>query len=106
MGEAEQIQSLEKLLKQQLPHLAIHRSKNEYLEIMNKQATKSNAIRFMETILNVNQDQVIAFGDNLTIWICCNMRGLAWQWAMRRKRLKRRQNGLPYPITMTGLQSY
>ncbi|WP_440209954.1 Cof-type HAD-IIB family hydrolase [Actinobacillus pleuropneumoniae] len=64
MGEAEQIQSLEKLLKQQLPHLAIHRSKNEYLEIMNKQATKSNAIRFMEAILNVNQDQVIAFGDN------------------------------------------
>ena len=64
MGEAEQIQSLEKLLKRQLPHLSIHRSKNEYLEIMNKQATKSNAIRFMEKVLNVTQEQVIAFGDN------------------------------------------
>ncbi len=64
MGEAEQIQALEKLLKRQLPHLSIHRSKNEYLEIMNKQATKSNAIRFMEKVLNVTQEQVIAFGDN------------------------------------------
>ena len=64
MGEAEKIRSLEVLLKQRLPHLSIHRSKNEYLEIMNKQATKSSAIRFMEQRLNVTAEQIIAFGDN------------------------------------------
>ncbi|WGE31709.1 Cof-type HAD-IIB family hydrolase [Actinobacillus genomosp. 2] len=64
MGEANQIQSLEIFLKQHLPHLSIHRSKNEYLEIMNKQATKSAAIRFMQQRLNVTQEQIIAFGDN------------------------------------------
>ncbi|HGO5855273.1 TPA: Cof-type HAD-IIB family hydrolase [Mannheimia haemolytica] len=64
MGTAEQIASLEQQLKAEFPQLSIHRSKNEYLEIMNKAATKSNAIRFMEKRLNITGDEVIAFGDN------------------------------------------
>lgn len=64
MGEAEEIQQLEAKLKQNLPHLSIHRSKNEYLEIMNKAATKSKAIQFMESHLNVSAQEVITFGDN------------------------------------------
>lgn len=64
MGEAGEIQRLESLLKQRLPALSIHRSKNEYLEIMNSHATKSAAIRFMEKILGVSAKQVVAFGDN------------------------------------------
>lgn len=64
MGEAAEIQALEQKLKQNLPHLSIHRSKNEYLEIMNKAATKSKAIQFMENHLNVSAQEIIAFGDN------------------------------------------
>ncbi len=64
MGEASEIKALEDKLKPQYPQLSIHRSKNEYLEIMNKQATKSNAIRFMERRLNVSGEDVVAFGDN------------------------------------------
>ncbi len=64
MGEAEEIRQLEQKLKQSLPHLSIHRSKNEYLEIMNKAATKAKAIRFMEQHLNVRAEEVVAFGDN------------------------------------------
>ena len=64
MGEAAEIQTLEQKLKQNLPHLSIHRSKDEYLEIMNKAATKAKAIRFMENHLNINAQDVIAFGDN------------------------------------------
>lgn len=64
MGAAEQIVLLEQQLKAEFPQLSIHRSKNEYLEIMNKAATKSNAIRFMEKKLNITADEVIAFGDN------------------------------------------
>ncbi len=64
MGEPAEIQKVEDILKKALPHLSIHRSKDTYLEIMNKQATKSQAIRFMEKVLNVTSDQVIAFGDN------------------------------------------
>ena len=64
MGEAEEIRQLEQKLEQSLPHLSIHRSKNEYLEIMNKAATKAKAIRFMEQHLNVRAEEVVAFGDN------------------------------------------
>ncbi|WP_439287745.1 Cof-type HAD-IIB family hydrolase [Lonepinella sp. BR2904] len=64
MGNAANIQQLEQKLKQNLPHLSIHRSKPEYLEIMNKAATKAKAIQFMEKLLNITTDQVIAFGDN------------------------------------------
>ena len=64
MGEAEQIAQLEQKLKENRPHLSIHRSKPEYLEIMNKAATKAKAIRFMEQYLQVSADEVIAFGDN------------------------------------------
>lgn len=64
MGEANEIQHLETKLKENLPHLSIHRSKNEYLEIMNQAATKAKAIGFMEKQLNVKAEEVIAFGDN------------------------------------------
>lgn len=64
MGNADAILDVEQLLKRALPHLSIHRSKPEYLEIMNKSATKAKAIRFMEHYLHVSADEVIAFGDN------------------------------------------
>jgi cof-like hydrolase len=64
MGSAEEIQTVEPVLKQALPHLSIHRSKDEYLEIMNSAATKAKAIQFMEQHLGISAEQVIAFGDN------------------------------------------
>lgn len=64
MGNAESILEVEQILKNALPHLSIHRSKPEYLEIMNKAATKAKAIRFMESYLQISADEVIAFGDN------------------------------------------
>ena len=64
MGSAEEIQTVEPVLKQALPHLSIHRSNDEYLEIMNSAATKAKAIQFMEQHLGISAEQVIAFGDN------------------------------------------
>ena len=64
MGSAEEIQTVEPVLKQALPHLSIHRSKDEYLEITNPAATKAKAIQFMEQHLGISAEQVIAFGDN------------------------------------------
>ncbi|MDG2956590.1 Cof-type HAD-IIB family hydrolase [Bisgaard Taxon 10/6] len=64
MGEANKIKPLEQKLKQNLPHLSIHLSKPEYIEIMNKAATKAKAIDFMAKYLHVNADEMIAFGDN------------------------------------------
>lgn len=64
MGEADKIKPIEQKLKQKLPHLSIHLSKPEYIEIMNKAATKAKAIGFMERHLHVSADEVIAFGDN------------------------------------------
>ena len=64
MGSAEEIQRVEPVLKQALPHLSIQRSKDEYLEIMNPAATKAKAIQFMAQHLGISAEQVIAFGDN------------------------------------------
>ena len=64
MGDAADILALENRLKPAYPQLEIHRSKNEYLEIVNRAATKAQAIQFMEKRLGVSADEVIAFGDN------------------------------------------
>ena len=64
MGDAADIIALENHLKPAYPQLEIHRSKNEYLEIVNRAATKAQAIQFMERRLGVSADEVIAFGDN------------------------------------------
>jgi len=64
MGDAPVIRALQERLKPQFPHLEIHRSKDEYLEIVNRAATKAQAIQFMENRLGVSADEVIAFGDN------------------------------------------
>lgn len=64
MGSAEEIQIVEPVLKQALPHLSIQRSKDEYLEITNSAATKAKAIQFMAQHLGISAEQIIAFGDN------------------------------------------
>lgn len=64
MGEADEILCLEARLKPLFPQLSIHRSKAEYLEIMNRNATKSAAIRFMRKRLEIAAEQIVAFGDN------------------------------------------
>ncbi|OOH90677.1 hydrolase [Pasteurellaceae bacterium 15-036681] len=64
IGDANDIVQLEQQLKQQFPQLSIHRSQAQHLEIMHKDASKAKAIRFMENILAIRREEVIAFGDN------------------------------------------
>lgn len=64
MGDAPVIRALQERLKPQFPHLEIHRSKDEYLEIVNKRATKAQAIAYMGERLGVPAAESVAFGDN------------------------------------------
>ena len=64
MGDAPVIRALQERLKPQFPHLEIHRSKDEYLEIVNNRATKAQAIAFMGERLGVPAAESVAFGDN------------------------------------------
>ena len=64
MSDAPVIRALQERLKPQFPHLEIHRSKDEYLEIVNKRATKAQAIAFMGERLGVPAAESVAFGDN------------------------------------------
>ncbi len=64
MSEAAEIRQLEHALRLHFPQLHIHRSKNEYLEITHQQASKSQAIRFLEKRLGLDPQRIIAFGDN------------------------------------------
>lgn len=64
IGEPEEILQLENRLKAKFPHLSIHRSLDSFLEIMEKSASKGQAVRFLESYLNVTTEQAVAFGDN------------------------------------------
>ena len=64
IGEAEEIIEIENLLKNQFDTLSICRSHANYLEIMEKSATKGNAVRFLENYFNVKMEECLAFGDN------------------------------------------
>ena len=64
MGEAPRILALEKHLRLAYPHLGVHRSKDEYLEIVNRAATKAPAIQFMENYFGIKAEEIVAFGDN------------------------------------------
>ena len=63
MGEADQIDRLEKNLVQEFPEIRIYKSKDTYLEIMSMSASKSAAIRILEDIFSVQREEIIAFGD-------------------------------------------
>lgn len=64
IGEVEEILDVENRLKERFPHLAICRSHPNFLEVMEKTATKGNAVRFLESYFNVKEEEAIAFGDN------------------------------------------
>jgi Cof subfamily protein (haloacid dehalogenase superfamily) len=65
MGKEEEIESLERSLKNDCSEeLTIYRSKPTYLEIMHHTVTKTYAIRFLQEKFNLEQNQIIAVGDN------------------------------------------
>lgn len=64
IGEPEFVHPLEQQLKQLFPHLCIYLSKNEYLEVMNNDASKSKAIAFLLQKMNLTKNEIISFGDN------------------------------------------
>lgn len=64
MGEASQIQDVYETVSSKFENLTIYKSKDTYLEIMNKKASKSGAIEIICEKYNVDSNEVIAFGDN------------------------------------------
>ncbi|MDO5090571.1 MAG: Cof-type HAD-IIB family hydrolase [Cardiobacteriaceae bacterium] len=64
MGEADTIAALEAALQARFPHLAIYRSKDTYLEIVNPAVNKAAAVRLLRERLGVARDATIAFGDH------------------------------------------
>ncbi|MFT8322469.1 MAG: Cof-type HAD-IIB family hydrolase [Bacillus sp. (in: firmicutes)] len=64
MGEPLSIDSLERELKNHYPELSIYKSKPTYLEIMAENVKKSVAIAMLANQLGINQQEIMAFGDN------------------------------------------
>lgn len=64
IGEEDEIIDVENRLKTEFPYLSICRSHPNFLEVMEKSATKGNAVRFLESYFNVKEEEAIAFGDN------------------------------------------
>lgn len=64
MGEADRIEELEKFLKTRYPEHSISRSWTYYLEVMNGEATKGNAVRTLCEEKGVSVRASVAFGDS------------------------------------------
>lgn len=64
MGDPQEINKLELLLKKQFPNLSIYKSKDTYLEIMNGSVSKSTALKVILKHYNINIKNSISFGDN------------------------------------------
>ena len=66
MGKPAMIDEAEKHIKRSglFPELNIHKSKKTYLEIMNSSASKMQGIQNILQRYHINQDEIIAIGDN------------------------------------------
>lgn len=59
------IKEIQDNLKQQfIIHLNIYTSQPTFLEVMNKQASKTNAVKLLIDLYNIKQEETIAIGDN------------------------------------------
>lgn len=64
MGEAVQIDRFDQTLRQRMPEAELLRSKDEYLEIMPRQAGKAEALLTMCRYLGIAPAQAMAIGDH------------------------------------------
>ena len=64
MGEAEQIASLGRALKEKFSELRVYRSKDTYLEIMDESASKSGAVKDLCEYYGIPVESTVSFGDN------------------------------------------
>lgn len=64
MGEAPAIERLEAELKSRYPEHTIYKSKTTYLEIMAPHVSKSSAIEVLIKQYGIEQEEIIAVGDN------------------------------------------
>ncbi|MEG2188646.1 MAG: Cof-type HAD-IIB family hydrolase [Christensenella sp.] len=60
----EKIKNYRKELSALFPELALKRSQEYFLEIMNPEATKGNALKYLAQKLNIEQHQILAMGDS------------------------------------------
>jgi Cof subfamily protein (haloacid dehalogenase superfamily) len=65
MGEEDAITALELKIKEEFDaYINVYRSKNTYLEISVKTATKATAISLLQKKYDIDTSEIIAFGDN------------------------------------------
>lgn len=63
-GDAAEIEKLEKTLNEELSDVTVHKSKENNLEVVPKEASKDTAIKTVMERLKVKQEEIMAIGDN------------------------------------------
>lgn len=64
MGNAQRIAALNEIISKKYPELAVYRSKDTYLEIMDGTASKSSAIKCLCDKYGIPIESTVSFGDN------------------------------------------
>ncbi|NGM82456.1 HAD family phosphatase [Paenibacillus sp. 7124] len=64
MGHPEEINRLTRTLQTIVPGISLYKSKDTYLEIMDEMVSKSYAIRELEEVFHISNQELMAIGDN------------------------------------------
>lgn len=64
VGSPDAVLEMERTLSNENPNLALIKSNPRYLEIMNKKATKTNALHYLCQNMRLSPAAVVTFGDN------------------------------------------
>ena len=88
-NEAKLQEILYTLKKKYHDSLKIARSEKAYIDIMNKDVSKGNALRELADELNIKKDEIIAVGDNFNDFEMLNFAGLSLVMGNADKKLKK-----------------
>ena len=64
MGDKNTVDLVEQALLKKYDFLSVYKSKETYLEIMDKSISKANAINILCEKLNIDVTKTVSFGDN------------------------------------------
>lgn len=104
VGSKEILDQVEPTLREKFSkNLYIVRADDHFLECLHPNVNKGNGLKELGEKIGITPDEMIAFGDERTIFQCLILLVLQLLWAMEAKKQKIMRTTLPRQMIMMGL---